>query len=181
MSSPSPYIRKRDKFLNLFRSSSPEPKAKSDSANSNDAKKTPTLHRLSTVSTDTSIVDTSAASTQKGIEIENAITSTVVKSLDSSILPSTLQANSDLDVLLKNVNPPTLSVSLPAIRKRIDSTPQLALCIGLLSKDIDTSDLQEDPSQILSPDTLDQVAWVNAVKQDSIEQDHVRWLGVRMG
>ncbi|KAF9899508.1 hypothetical protein EC991_008789, partial [Linnemannia zychae] len=187
MSTPPLQIHKRDKFLNLFRSSSPEPKAKSDSANSKDIKRTttagpntPTLHRLSIVSTDASIIDTSAASIQKSIEVENAITSTAVKRPDSSILPSTLQAKSHLDVLLKNVSPPAISVSLPEIRKRIDSTPQLALCIGLLPKDIDTSDLQENPSQIMSPDTPDRVAWINTVKQDTSEQNHIRWLGVRM-
>ncbi|KAF9899308.1 hypothetical protein EC991_009149, partial [Linnemannia zychae] len=182
MSTPPLHIRKRDKFLNLFRSSSPEPKTKSNSASRKDVKittvspNTPILHRLSTVSADASIIDTSTASTQGSNEIENAVTSTAVKSPNSSLLPSTLQAKSHLDMLLKNFNPPIVSVSLPEIRKRIDSTPRLALCIRLLPKD----DLQEDPSQIMTPDTPDQVAWTNAVKQDSIEQDHVRWLGVRM-
>ncbi|KAF9899627.1 hypothetical protein EC991_008536, partial [Linnemannia zychae] len=186
MSTPSQHIRKRDKFLNLFRSSSPEPETKSNSASRNDVKtttvgsNTSTLHCLSIVSTDTSIIDTLAASTQRNIEIENAIISTAVKSPDSSILPSTQQAKSHLDVLLKNVNPPTVSISLPEIRKRIDSTPQLALCIGLLPKDGGASNLQEDPSQIMSPDAPDRVAWINAVKQDSIEQNHIRSLGVRM-
>ncbi|KAF9119410.1 hypothetical protein BGW39_000326, partial [Mortierella sp. 14UC] len=187
MLAPSQHIRKRDKFLNLFRSSSPKPKVKAQSAKPKDVKRASTagsdttrLHHLSTVSTMASIIGTATESAQSSVEIEHVVTSTAVKSPASIVQPITLPTKPHLDVFLKNVNPSTVPVALPEIRTRINTTPQLALCIGLLLKDGDTVDQQEGQLQDMSPDTTARLAWVKAVKQDPIEQDHIRWLGVRM-
>jgi hypothetical protein len=85
-----------------------------------------------------------------------------------------------LDVFKRNVDPPAVHVSTPEIGTRIETTPQLALCFGLLLKDEDTVDQQEDHLPNLTCDTTARNAWIKAVKQDSIEQEHIRWLGARM-
>ncbi|KAG9070336.1 hypothetical protein KI688_009673 [Linnemannia hyalina] len=63
---------------------------------------------------------------------------------------------------------------------RIDTTPQLALCIALLPKVGDPFNQQEDHSQILSSGITAQRAWINYMKQDPIEQERLRCLGACM-
>ncbi|KAG9062279.1 hypothetical protein KI688_006611 [Linnemannia hyalina] len=191
MSAPSQHIRKRDKFLdkflNLFRSSSSDPKVKSQTDSPKDVKRASTastdstrLHRLSTVSTHASIIGTVTESAQSSIEIEHVVTTTAVKGSAANVESSTLRTQPRLNVFKQNVYPPSVQASLPEIRTRIGATPQLALCMGLLPKDGGTVDQQEDRLQDLRSDTTARLAWVQAVKQDPIEQDHIRWLGVRM-
>ncbi|KAF9110646.1 hypothetical protein BGW39_004645, partial [Mortierella sp. 14UC] len=187
MSTPSQHIRKQDKVPNLFRSSGPEPKVESQSAKPKDVKQAPTadtdttrLRHLSTVSTNVSIIDANTENTQGSVEIEHVVTNTSVKGPAANVEPSTPRIKPRLDVFKKNVNPPSVRVSLPEIRTRIGTTPQLALCTGLLPKDGDLVDQQEDRLQDLTCDIIARLAWVQAMKQDTIEQDHIRWLGVRM-
>ncbi|KAF9898154.1 hypothetical protein EC991_000729, partial [Linnemannia zychae] len=145
------------------------------------------LHRLSTVSTNARIIGVVTESennqSQSSVEIEHGVTTRTVKYPAPSITPSTLQAKPRLDVFNQNINPPSVQISLPEIRTRIDNTHQLALCIGLLRKNdsnLDVVDLQEDFLQSFRPDATAQSSWIETVKKDPIEQDHIRWLGVRM-
>ncbi|KAF9116924.1 hypothetical protein BGW39_002538, partial [Mortierella sp. 14UC] len=104
MSAPSQHTRKRDKFLNLFRSSSPDLKIKSKSAKPKDVKRasiasndTTCLYHLSTVSTSTSIIGTAAESAQGSVETEHAINSISAKSLASVVQSSTPWTKPRLD------------------------------------------------------------------------------------
>ncbi|KAF9907925.1 hypothetical protein EC991_010364, partial [Linnemannia zychae] len=192
MSAPSHHIRKRDKLLNLFRSSNLEPKVESQSGTPNNVKRSLTadtdatrLHLPSTVSTDTTITGTvtECEQSRSSAEIEHVVINTAVKDPALSVKSSTLQTKRRLDVFNQNVNPPSVQISLPEIRTRINSTPQLALCIDLLHKydsNDAASDLQENFLQGFRPDITTQLPWIEAVKKDPIEQDHIRWLGIRM-
>ncbi|KAG0278382.1 hypothetical protein BGZ95_004131, partial [Linnemannia exigua] len=62
-------IRKRDKFLSLFRTSSPEPKVKAKSQNSSPKIVAP---RLSTTSTNASVHRLLTVSTHANVETEHA-------------------------------------------------------------------------------------------------------------
>ncbi|KAF9901245.1 hypothetical protein EC991_006373 [Linnemannia zychae] len=187
MSASSNHIRKRDKFLGLFRSSGADRKSKSQSGSAKDVEQVWTastdstqLHRLSTVSTNVSITGTVTESTASSVKIEHVVANMAVKDPAISVEPSPMQAKPRLDVFKQNINPPSVQVSLPEIRTRIDTTPQLALCMGLLNKDNGTTHQQNDNLEDLQSDTTTQHTWILAVKQDPIEQDHIRWLGVRM-
>ncbi|KAF9109911.1 hypothetical protein BGW39_004911, partial [Mortierella sp. 14UC] len=167
MSTPSPHIRKQDKFLNLFRSSSSDPKVKSKNGNPRDIKRASTastdtahVHRLSTVSTNTSIIGTAAESAQGSVEIEHVVTNTAVKGPTANVEPSGPRIKPRLDVFKQNVDPPSVRVSLPEIRTRISTTPQLALCIGMLPKESDIVGQQEDQLQHLTSDAAVRLAWV---------------------
>ncbi|KAF9911306.1 WD_REPEATS_REGION domain-containing protein [Linnemannia zychae] len=190
MSAYAQYILKRDKFLKLFRSSGPNPMVKSHSNNPKDIVRDSTahtdstrLHHLPTASVNARIIDTVSESAQSSLEIEHVVTNTAVKGPATNTESSTIRTKPRLYVFNQNVNPPSVRVSLPKIRARIDSTPQLALCIGFINNDSDTIgtvDQQRDILQDMNPDTTARLAWIEAVKQDPIEQDHIRWLGARM-
>ncbi|KAF9966914.1 hypothetical protein BGZ70_000823, partial [Mortierella alpina] len=76
------------------------------------------------------------------------------------------------DIFTTNVCTPTAKIEVLTIDKRINSTPQLALCSSLLLKS------QGAPGQ----GGLDQAQndWLKTVENDAVEQDHIRWLGTRM-
>ncbi|KAF9907950.1 hypothetical protein EC991_010390, partial [Linnemannia zychae] len=139
--------------------------------------------RTTTAGTDASIVGVVTESAQSSVEIEHAVISTAVKDPATNTKSSTPYTKPRLDVFNQNINPPSARVSVPEIRTRIDTTPQLALCIGLLNKyshTVDTVDLQKNPPQDLNPGSTARLAWIEAVKHDPVEQDHIRWLGIRM-
>ncbi|KAF9899007.1 hypothetical protein EC991_009787, partial [Linnemannia zychae] len=118
MSAPSHHIRKRDKFLNLFRSSNLDPKVESQSGTPNNVKRSLTgdsnttrLHRLSTVSTNASVIGTVTESEQINVEFERVVSNTAIKEPTVNIKSSTLQAKPRLDVFNQNVNPPSVQIS----------------------------------------------------------------------
>ncbi|KAF9079737.1 hypothetical protein BGX23_003333, partial [Mortierella sp. AD031] len=83
-------------------------------------------------------------------------------------------------IFFTNVAKPSIRTELPKKQDCLDKTPQLVYCTSLLPRD----------GSLLSPataardqdETLDekQRAWLREMEQDSIEQDHIRWLGTRM-
>ncbi|KAF9289494.1 hypothetical protein BGZ88_007718, partial [Linnemannia elongata] len=169
-------IRKRDKLFNLFRSSSEDHKA----MNTNSTSPKPSVKRVSAVSVEVSNHRLSTDSTPESVDIDYAVANAAVKSTCSIVHPSTLQTKPRLDVFSQNVNAPAVRIPLPALGARIDTTPQLALCIGLLSKVHNAVDQQQDPSQDLSSDTAARLAWVKAMKQDPTEREQFFWLGTRV-
>ncbi|KAF9145812.1 hypothetical protein BGX30_006584 [Mortierella sp. GBA39] len=154
--------RKLDKIFNLFRSSNSESKVKQSQSTK------ATLHQLSTVSA------------EYMVDINHAVSTAEVKSPASNDQSSALSAIPRLDVFPQNISPPVVFITLPNFGDRIDTTPQLALCIGLLLKIGDPINQQEDLSQVLSSGTAAQHAWINSMKQDPVEQERLRWLGARM-
>ncbi|KAF9278919.1 hypothetical protein BGZ88_000279, partial [Linnemannia elongata] len=156
------HVRKRDKIFTFFRSSSSKAKVKQSQSTK------ATLHRLSTVST------------QYSGDIEHEVLTTEVKSPASIFQPSALTADSRITVFSENVRPPVILIALPEFGARIDSTPQLALCIGLLPKGSDPINQEEHFSQVLSSGTAAQLAWIKSMKQDPVEQKRLRWLGAHM-
>ena len=155
-------VRKRDKIFNFFRSSSSESKVKQSQSTK------ATLHHLST------------ASAEYSVDFGHAISTAEVKSPASNAQPSALSAMPRLDVFPQNISPPVVHITLPNVGARIDTTPQLALCIGLLPKVGDPINQQEGLSQVLSSGTAAQLACINSMKQDPVEQERLRWLGARM-
>ncbi|KAG9061246.1 hypothetical protein KI688_007584 [Linnemannia hyalina] len=197
--------RKRDRSLAFFRSSSREHKAKNSSATSpkssikgaSAASTELPAHHLSTVSTPESIgieqavVETAVMSSPSDVRhsfgstsgidsIDHAESATVVKGPSFNVLPSKSLTKPSLDVFSQNVNAPAVRIPFPTFGARIDTTPQLAMCIGLLSEVHNTIDQQQDPSQDLSSDTAARLAWVEAMKQDPTERERILWLGTRM-
>ncbi|KAG0371656.1 hypothetical protein BGX24_001382, partial [Mortierella sp. AD032] len=170
-------IRKRDKFMNLFRSSSTEPKVNVKPRSSSSKV---VAHRQSTTSTNASIHRLSTVSTHHNIETEYAVTSTAVQNPVSKPEHLTLSFNLRMDIFTQNVDKSAVVVSLPGLGTRISTAPQLALCIGLLSKYDDAGEQLPSPSEKLSSETAAKLAWVKAMKQDPVEQEHIRWLGTCM-
>ncbi|CAO3567078.1 unnamed protein product [Mortierella alpina] len=100
------------------------------------------------------------------------------------------------DIFSENVSAPTAKVEVPKIDKRIDSTPQLVLCTSLLPKiqvvtsshgeghtGAEKNQVTQDEAQAASQDMpADQahLGWIKAIASDTVEQDHIRWLGTRM-
>ncbi|KAG0254197.1 hypothetical protein BGZ95_006112, partial [Linnemannia exigua] len=167
-------IRKRDKFLNLFRSSSPETKVKGKPQSSSPKV---AAHRLSTTSTNAPVHRLSNVSTHYSIETEHEVTSTAIQNSVSKPNPLTLSSNLRMDIFTHNVDKPAVLASLPGFRTRIGTTPQLALCLGLLLKDSEATEQQSSPSQEVSSNLAAQLAWVKAMRQDPVEQEQIRWLG----
>ncbi|KAG0374448.1 hypothetical protein BGX24_010398, partial [Mortierella sp. AD032] len=168
---------KRDKFLGLFPSSSSEPKVKVKPQNSNPKV---AAQRLPTTSTNTSVRGISTVSTHDNIETEHSVVRTAIQDPVSKREPSALSTEPCKDTFMQNVDKPTIAVSLPGFGTRISTTPQLALCIGLLPKDDNAGEQQPTPSKILPSEIAAKIAWVNAMKQDPVEQEHIRWLGTCM-
>ncbi|KAG0297331.1 hypothetical protein BGZ96_006895 [Linnemannia gamsii] len=102
------------------------------------------------------------------------------KSPPSNEQAPALLAKTRLDVFLHNVNAPAVSISVPKFGVRIETTPQLALCIGLISKEGANVDRLEDPVLDMTSDTAAIHAWCKAMKQDSTERDRLFWLATRM-
>ncbi|KAF9340469.1 hypothetical protein BGZ91_001836, partial [Linnemannia elongata] len=200
-------VRKRDKIIDLFRSSSSKREAKQAQRSSLEAAVNrlsaggtkATHHRLSTASTqysgdiedeissiannehaDSSSIDTTEHAVSGSVDIEHAVSSTEVKNPVSSAQASTLPTKSRVVVFSQNVNPPFVLIILPEFGSRIDTTSQLALCIGMLPKSSDPTDQEEDLSQVLSSETAAKHAWIKSMKQDPVEQERFRWLGTRM-
>ncbi|KAK3842106.1 MAG: hypothetical protein J3R72DRAFT_475012, partial [Linnemannia gamsii] len=146
-------VRKQSKFLGFFRSfnlglkdkslPSSKPKESVDRLSTSGTPATP--HRISTASTQyTADIKYEASGT---VNIEHKFSGRVVKTPSSDVQPSTLSAEPRVDVFLQNFNKPAIVIPLPEFGARIDATPQLALCIGLLLKDSDALGHKEDPSQ----------------------------------
>lgn len=70
-----------------------------------------------------------------------------------------------------------MRISLPDVGARIDNTLQLALCIALLPKALDIVDNQDELPRDMSHGTSTHIAWIKAMKQDTFQQDRIRWLG----
>ncbi|KAG0065591.1 hypothetical protein BGZ90_001726, partial [Linnemannia elongata] len=161
-SASSQHLRKRDKIFHLFRSSSSESKVEQSLST------TATLHHLSRISAEDSVA------------IDHAVSTTEIKSHVANVQPPDSPIAPRLNIFSDNMSPPVSIVSLPEIGSRIDTTPQLALCLGLLSNGIDRIDQQVNPSQVLSSGTTAELAWIKVMKEDPIEQERLRWLGARM-
>ncbi|KAG0374443.1 hypothetical protein BGX24_010393, partial [Mortierella sp. AD032] len=170
-------IRRRNKFLSLFRSSSSELKVKIKPQSSSPKAAT---HCQSSTSTTASVHRLTTVSTHHNIQAEHAVASTTVQIPISTPEPSTLLFNLYMDIFTQNVNKPAVFVSLPELGTRISTTPQLVLCIALLLKSSDAGEQQPNPFEKLPFETTSKLAWVKAMKQDPIEQEHIRWLGTCM-
>ncbi|KAF8938212.1 hypothetical protein BGZ47_008674 [Haplosporangium gracile] len=173
---PSPRNRKRDIIPNLIRSLIAEPKVKPQKG----GPKADT-RCSSTDSTNNSDHHLSSVDAGETVEIERAVSSSVIESRDSNVQPSALSTKPRMDVFLQNANAPTVRASLPKIYARVDSTPQLALCTGLLRSASETPNQQEAFfSYVTSTDATTQLEWTNAMRLEPIEQNQIRSLGTRM-
>ncbi|KAF9090389.1 hypothetical protein BGX23_005996 [Mortierella sp. AD031] len=168
--------------LNMKKSSytsSPPPSIRSGNGHDDDEKSVSSQRERKRDNLGKKAGHTRTASSQGSAEAEHAVSVTAMKSPDLTPLSSTLPIKPRLDVYLKNVASPVVNVSLPKFGARIDNTPQLALCARLLPKDPDTLDESNESSQDTLTET-DRFDWLKAIKQDPVEQDHIRWLANRM-
>ncbi|KAI7823528.1 hypothetical protein BC939DRAFT_158920 [Gamsiella multidivaricata] len=93
-----------------------------------------------------------------------------------------------LHVFSENISLTPTSVAVPKLGARIDTTSQLAFCISLLSRNLalsphsegfeGASDQTKEAWQYMSTDSAHRV-WVDAIEQNPVEQDHIRWLATR--
>ncbi|KAF8928988.1 hypothetical protein BGZ47_001328 [Haplosporangium gracile] len=172
----SQQIRKRDRFFNLFRSSNTEPKVK-------DLQSMPpksTVKESLATSTKKSIPRPSIGDTKDSVNIDHTISSIADRTPPSNIQSPTLLKKPRLNFFSQNVKAPAVDISLPEFGARIDTTPQLALSIGLLAKDHDTVHKEDISPQNTSPGTAAYPLWLKAMSQDPTEQDRLLWLGTRM-
>ncbi|KAG0288952.1 hypothetical protein BGZ96_007353, partial [Linnemannia gamsii] len=174
-SDSSQRIRKRYRFTKMSRSSSSKPKATNPQSTSSKA----TVKDDLTASAEESAHRPSTDGSLESVEIEHVVSSTAVMgtSSDARLPPPLIRPH--LDVFPQNVRAPTVSITLPDFGARIETTPQLALCIGLLSKAGDIVDQQHDPFQD-SPDNAAHLTWIKAMGQDPTERERILWLGTRM-
>ncbi|KAG0077907.1 hypothetical protein BGZ90_006307 [Linnemannia elongata] len=170
---PSLRNRKRDIIPNLFRSLIPEPKGKGSPKAD--------IRRHSTYSTNNSDLSFFSVDIDETVEIERAVSSTNIKDRDPNVQPPAVSNKPRTDVFSQNVSAPAFRISLPKLYARVNSTPQLALCIGLLHAESDTASQQEDFCwYVKSTDTAAKDDWVNAMKKDPIEQSQMKSLGASM-
>ncbi|CAO3574624.1 unnamed protein product [Mortierella alpina] len=163
--------RKRDKFLNLFRSKKHENEAKVKEIYSET-----TVHHDRVDSTDN-------ASMVSSLKVSSSETASQLSELTSSM------SEACLSVFAENVSRTTIGTTLPTLDTRIDRTAQLALCLALLpkneasslqSKGLETaSDLTDKTLWTASTDGAEQ-EWIEAIEGKSLKQDHLRWLGSRI-
>ncbi|KAG0282449.1 hypothetical protein BGZ96_000467, partial [Linnemannia gamsii] len=170
---PPQRIRKKNRFLNMLCWS---PSSKSKAANPQSAKSKSAVKGDSTASGHRLLTGGSP----KSVDIDHVVSITAVKTTPSDARPPSLLTRPRLDVFPQNVRVPTVRITLPKFGARIETTPQLALCIGLLSKVNDTVDQQDGPFRDMSPDTAAHLNWIKAMKQDPIEQERTLWLGTSM-
>ncbi|KAG0042330.1 hypothetical protein BGZ90_009431, partial [Linnemannia elongata] len=192
----SQHVRKRDKIYNFFRSPSSERKVEKAQSSG----PTVGVNRLSTSSTEATLHHLSTVSTRDSGEIEHevfgsldiefkvsrrsdmehVVSTTEAMSPVSNVQASALSAKLTVTVFSENINPPVVPITLPEFGSRIKTTPQLALCIGLLANGGKPINREEYSWQVWSSDTAAQLAWIESMKQDPVEQKHLRWLGTRM-
>ncbi|KAF9275015.1 hypothetical protein BGZ88_002626, partial [Linnemannia elongata] len=192
----SQHVRKRDKIYNFFRSPSSERKVEKAQSSC----LTVGVNRLSTSSTEATLHHLSTVSTRDSGEIEHevfgsldiefkvsrrsdmehVVSTTEAMSPVSNVQASALSAKLTVTVFSENINPPVVPITLPEFGSRIKTTPQLALCIGLLANGGKPINREEYSWQVWSSDTAAQLAWIESMKQDPVEQKHLRWLGTRM-
>ncbi|KAK5822874.1 hypothetical protein F5H01DRAFT_411085 [Linnemannia elongata] len=182
----SQHVSKRLTLSNVFRPTSSEPKVKQAQSFIPHA----TVNQLYTVTTNSALLYQSTVSTQyygemehevsSNVDIEHAVSTTEIKKPASNAQASALLAKSRVAIFSQNVNPPVILITLPKFGSRITTTPQLALCIDLLREVSDPINQEENSSKVLSSGTAAKLAWLDAMMQDLVEQDRLRWLGARM-
>lgn len=114
------------------------------------------------------------------IDVDDKVFSAIINSPNSNVQQSVLSAKPHLEVFPQNISKPAVRIPLPDVGARIDTTPQLALCISLLPKTHDTVDNQDEVLQSMSHGTSAHSDWIKAMKQDKFQQDRIRWLGTLM-
>ncbi|KAG0051683.1 hypothetical protein BGZ89_003453, partial [Linnemannia elongata] len=171
----SQHVRKRHKISSLFQSSRSEGKVRAPRR----YLVTSQLSAPSTVETlSMKFLVLPTPSMQSSAALTLNTQSTPLMSIGlHPIQPSALPVNSHVAVFSQNVNLTGILGTLPEFGSRIDTTPQLALCIGLIPENSDPSN---HSSQDLSSGTAAQLAWIKSMRQDSVEQERLRWLGARM-
>ncbi|KAF9280265.1 hypothetical protein BGZ68_007339 [Mortierella alpina] len=168
----SQHLRKRDKFLNIFRSDKSEAHTNS-----------------STPRPEAKIHHTDAPLNTKADHV-SAHSSTPASSSGAATPPTTENTKIREDIFSTNVARRASKTVVPQPGACIDNTPQLALCSSLLPKTPAVSpsnelSLEVDLLQIkeASHDTpIDDAnrEWVTAIEQNAMEQSHVHWLLERM-
>ncbi|KAF9271769.1 hypothetical protein BGZ88_005641, partial [Linnemannia elongata] len=81
-----------------------------------------------------------------------------------------------LNAFFENISKPTIKTELPRPQQRIERTDQLVYCCSLLlQKSLPLSSAEQEP-------TLDkaELAWLEEMKNDPMEQDRLFWLAARM-
>ncbi|KAG0379721.1 U3 snoRNP protein [Mortierella sp. AD032] len=111
---------------------------------------------------------------------EHAVSSTTVKYPASRSRPISCMAKPCLDVFRQNIDKPVVHVPLPKLHTRIETTPQLVMCLRLLNKDGDNVEQHEGIFQDTLLDAVARLDWIKAMKRNPAEQDRWRWLAKRM-
>ncbi|KAF9280053.1 hypothetical protein BGZ68_007529, partial [Mortierella alpina] len=168
-SSSSQGGRKRDKFMNLFRSAKSEGKA-------------------TTGTSEKKIHDTVPAAS-KGKDVGYAGFSTNVTIAETKAESTTDWTSTCSNIFPSNVARPSTETDLPKRGARVDTTPQLVLCSSILNSLLfldselrleKNSDQSKDASSQDEPIDGAYRDWVKYISENPIEQYHIRWLLTRM-
>ncbi|KAF9273341.1 hypothetical protein BGZ88_003880, partial [Linnemannia elongata] len=170
---PFRHVRRRYRIFNFFRSPSSERKVEKAQSSSpkvavsrlSTSSTEATLHHLSTVSTqdsgdtehevsdnisiehsDFSSIETELA-VSRCFDVEHAVSTTEIMNPVSNVQALAVPTKPRVAVFSQNMNPPVVPITLPKFGSRINTTPQLALCIGLLPKGSDPINQEEHFSQ----------------------------------
>ncbi|KAF9932376.1 hypothetical protein BGZ67_004761 [Mortierella alpina] len=167
---PSQHGRKRDKFLGLFRSTKTRETAKIQASKAE--------------------TDIRHASTERGVHVDYPDSPLEnVSSLETGTQSTTRTRKARSNIFSENVSRSAASAKVPKLGTRISNTPQLALCSSLLPKKQASSSHDKDPNGVQDqakgasqdiPTDRTHLDWIKAIKKDTVEQDHIRWLGARM-
>ncbi|KAF9921135.1 hypothetical protein BGZ67_000731, partial [Mortierella alpina] len=160
--------KKRDKFLNFFRSTKHEDK----------------------VSIQDGISETKIFSARDGsTNIASAVSSLKVSSSETGSQLTVNKGEARLNVFSENVTKTSTGITLSNLDARIDSTSQLAFCISLLPRTM-ASSLQREGLEsasdltnevlLATPSDGTEQEWIKAIEQNPIKQEHLRWLGSRI-
>ncbi|KAF9272284.1 hypothetical protein BGZ68_002557, partial [Mortierella alpina] len=170
--------RKRDKVRRFFRRTKSEETAKTQPAIGQPARSAVSSQRVRAVNTEDRDHDDGVGSSRQKVSTSKNGTQC-----------GTGIRKARLDILSENVCKPSADIQVPKIGMRINSTPQLALCSSLLFQIRAGSShggVHEGVQRQAEHDSLDspidrtQLDWIRTIKDDTVEQHHIRWLGTRM-
>ncbi|KAF9125287.1 hypothetical protein BGW39_007524 [Mortierella sp. 14UC] len=110
------------------------------------------------------------------------------QSLPQSAPPHSAQAV--VDIFPENVPMPTIKTEAPQLQERIESTEKLVYCYSLLLQDsllsvvaVPGEEIASDTAALVLQDPILNKAvldWLEEVKKDPMEREHLRWLVTRM-
>ncbi|KAG0319659.1 Transducin (beta)-like 1 X-linked receptor 1 [Linnemannia gamsii] len=165
--------KKRSKFRKFFGFSKSKPADKASPANPPKTVSLPSKKTSRPISTHAAAGITPDAK-------DKTVMSTAPKGAVNTTTAAPIVTRPRLDIFSTNVAKPAIRTDLPKKQDRLERTPQLVYCTGLLPRDGSSLSPFTEPQDQETIFDETQRDWLKAMEHDLIEQDHIRWLGTRM-